>query len=395
MKRRRRVLLSAYACEPNKGSEPEVGWNIVREVAKYNQVWVITRRNNRPPIEAALAHCPISDLRFVYFDLPQWARFWKRGQRGVQLYYYLWQIGAYFVARQLHREIGFDLCQHVTFVKYWAPSFVSLLPIPFIWGPVGGGETAPWTFWSDFSARGKIYELVRTVARWFGERDPFVRWTARRSALALATSEETALRLRRIGAPNVVVFSQVSLPRPEIAKLSTIAHPPDEPIRCLSIGRLLHWKGFHLVVRAFAKADLLDAEYWIVGEGPERPRLEALAHSLGIAGRVRFLGQLPRGEVLHTLSLAHVLIHPSLHDSGGYVVAEAMAAGRPVICLDLGGPAVQVTKKTGFVIPAGTPDQAVEEMSRAILYLARDAGTRERMGRAARQRVANALTAEG
>jgi hypothetical protein len=93
-----KVLLSAYACEPGKGSEPGVGWNWVRQIAPFAEVWVITRSNNREAIEKALAEEPLPNVHWVYFDLPRWARFWKKGQRGVHLYYYLWQVGIYFLA---------------------------------------------------------------------------------------------------------------------------------------------------------------------------------------------------------------------------------------------------------------------------------------------------------
>lgn len=86
------------------------------------------------------------------------------------------------------------------------------------------------------------------------------------------------------------------------------------------------------------------------------------------------------GQALEKLAEVDVLVHPSLHDSGGYVVAEAMAAGRPVICLDLGGPALQVAEETGFKIPATTPEQVVAGMAQAMLWLARDDALRRRMG---------------
>ena len=194
--KRLRVLISAYACEPSEGSEPGIGWDVAREMAEYHSIWVLTRANNRAPIEAELAQRPVTNLQFVYHDLPGWSRWWKRGSRGVQLYYYLWQISAYVAARRLHKQVAFDLAHHVTFVKYWAPSFISLLPIPFVWGPVGGGESTPRAFYDGFSPRGRRYERVRNLARWIGEHDPFVRLTARRSCVALATTEDTARRMK-------------------------------------------------------------------------------------------------------------------------------------------------------------------------------------------------------
>lgn len=386
----KKVLISAYSCEPGRGSEPGVGWNVVREVAKYHEVWVLTRPDESGAvIEAELVRNPVPNLHFVYFTLPVWADGWRWGSTwAMQLHYYFWQIQAYFVGRRLHSKIGFDIVHHVTFVKYSNPSFLSLLPIPFIWGPVGGGESAPKAFWQDFSFGGKTYETVRDLARWIGEQDPFVRLTAQQSVLTQATTEDTAKRLHKIGARNVQVLSQIGLSQEEIARLAQHAMPDTCPVRFISIGRLLHWKGFHLGLRAFAQADLPNnAEYWLLGDGPEQSRLQSLAKELGITSRVKFWSELPRDETLHKLGECVALIHPSLHDSGALVCLEAMAAGRPVLCLDLGGPSVQVTQETGFKIPAHTPDQVVRDLAKAMAHLVKDSDLRVRMGQAGQKRV--------
>ncbi|MCZ6744779.1 MAG: glycosyltransferase family 1 protein, partial [Alphaproteobacteria bacterium] len=141
-----KILLSAYACEPNKGSEPEVGWRWALELARLgHEVWVLTRENNRTSIEAGLARQnPLPNLHFAYYDLPPWARWWKRGARGVHLYYRLWQWGAYRLAKKLHRQHGFDRAHHVTFVSLRHPTFLRRLGVPFVFGPVAGGERVPW-----------------------------------------------------------------------------------------------------------------------------------------------------------------------------------------------------------------------------------------------------------
>jgi glycosyltransferase involved in cell wall biosynthesis len=384
-----RILISAYACEPEKGSEPGVGWNWVRQISRFHELWVITRANNRESIEKALATKPLPNVHWIYFDLPSWARFWKKGERGLHPYYYLWQIGVYFVARELHREVGFHLVHHVTFVNYWMPSLLVLLQIPFIWGPVGGGESAPRSFWRCYSPRGKAFEFLRDLVRSLAQLDPFVRLAARRAAVGLATTPQTEKRLRALGCRQVLVFSEAGVPRRDIEELGALPIPEGSPLRFLSLGRLLHWKGFELSLRAFARfaSRCPASEYWIVGDGPERKRLEKLAQDLGLTGKVRFWGMIPRSEALEKLAVCDVLVHPSLHDSGGWVCLEAMAAGRPVICLDLGGPALQVTENTGIKVPAISPEQVVSDLAAAMTELAKDPDLRIRLGVAARQRV--------
>ena len=385
---RRRILLSAYACEPDSGSEPGVGWNQARQAARFSEVWVLTRSNNAGPIRKELSRNPLPNAHWCYYDLPRWLSFWKKRQRGVHLYYYLWQIGAYFLAKRLHTKIGFDLVHHVTFVNYWMPSLLALLPVPFIWGPVGGAESMPRPFWRGSGERGKTYEMLRLLARWRGEHDLLVRVTAKRACIALATTPETAQRLARLGCRDVRLLGESGISEKEIAELPE--HPPRVgPVRFVSVGRLLGWKGYHLSLPAFAKAraSLPASSYWFIGDGPARKSLVQLAQRLNVAESVQFWGALPRSLVLKKLLDCDIFVHPSLHDSGGWVCLEAMAVGRPVICLDHGGPAVQVTSETGIKVPAESPGQVIESLTQAMLRLAENPRLRRELSIAARRRV--------
>jgi glycosyltransferase involved in cell wall biosynthesis len=384
-----KILLSAYSCEPGKGSEPGIGWNWAKTLGDFHEVWVLTRANNRGPIEKALEKEPMPNVRWIYCDLPGWMRFWKKGEKGVRRYYCLWQIAAYFVVRRLHQKEGFDVVHHVTFSNYWLPIFLNLLDVPLIWGPVGGGESAPKTFHKTFGFRGRCYQYSRDVARWMAMADPFVHLTARRARIGLATSSETAQKMRRLGTERVEVLSQVALSCEDLRRLSVLPVRDTNPFRLISLGRLLHWKGFHLGLAAFAQfqREFPESEYWIIGHGPERSRLDRLAKRMGVAGKVTFFGAVSRARALELLAECSVLLHPSLHDSGGWVCLEAMAAGRPVVCLDLGGPALQVTPETGIKVPALRPEPTIRDLADAMRRLARDPVLRTRMGEAARCRV--------
>lgn len=384
-----KVLLSAYSCEPGKGSERGVGWNIAKEVAKYHEVWVLTRPDeSMAAIEAELARNPIPNLHFVYFTLPFWQDSLRWGQSGaMQLHYYLWQIQAYFVARKLHQKIEFDIAHHVTFVRYSVPSLLSLLPIPFIWGPVGGGESAPAKFWADFNHKNKLYEHLRGIWRSIGELDPLTRLTAQNSTIAYATTKDTARKLSQLGALQIQQASETGISQAEIERLSQCPPPSDKPVRFINVARLLHWKGIYLGLKAFAEANLPDAEYWVVGDGPERENLERLAQELNIAEQVTFFGLLDREEVLLRLGQCSALVHPSLHDSGGWVPLEAMASGRPILCLDLGGPGETVTPDIGIKVPAHSPQQAVQDLAKAMTKLADNPDLCRQMGQRGQQRI--------
>ena len=385
--RRPRILVSAYSCRPGAGSEPGTGWNLAVALTRRHDVWVLTRERNRAEIEAHLSRNSVPGLTVIYHDLPRrHYAWWKRGGLGTELYSYLWQRGALAVATRLHEQIGFDLVHHATFGRHWSPSFLTDLPIPFLWGPVGGAESCPVSFWPGMGMRGALSEAARAAARRLGEADPAVLKTVRRAALSLAKSEATAARLRELGAARVELLCDVALDDDDLHRLAALPGPPDAGLRFLSTGRLLGWKGFHLGLQAFAQSGLEGAEYWIIGAGPQRRRLEALARRLGIAGRVRFLGRLSRTEALAALGQCHVLVHPSLHDASGWVCLEAMAAGRPVLCLALGGPAMQVSEEAGMRIAATSPRETLDHLADAMRRLA-DPHLRARMGQAGQARV--------
>jgi len=384
-----KILVSAYACEPNKGSEGGVGWNWVKQIARFNEVWVITRVNNKTVIEKAIEKEKLSNLNFLYYDLPKYLSFWKKGNRGIHIYYYLWQIGIYFLAKKACQKISFNLIHHVTFVNYWTPSFLSLLSVPFIWGPVGGGETAPKKLRGILSLKGRSFEFIRDVVRTIAEYDPFVRLTAKNSRVAIATTPDTEIRLRKLNCKNIIVYNQVGLTRCEIDYLSKIPRNKTRPFRFLSVGNLLQLKGFHLGLLAFSilYKKYQDCEYWLIGDGPERKKLEKLTIEFDIQRNVKFWGKLPRAEVLDKYSLCDVLIHPSLHDSGGWVCVEAMAAGCPVICLNVGGPPIQVSNDSGFIISAVSSKQVIDDIAKSMLELVENNSLREEMSNAGEKRV--------
>lgn len=390
MPRRLKVLMSAYACEPDKGSEPGVGWNWAHQMSRWHDVWVLTRANNRAAIEAASPIGGPGRLHWAYFDLPRWARFWKRGSRGIQAYYYLWQMAAWRIGVRLHREISFDLLHHVTFGKYWVPSYLAFLPVKSILGPLGGGESTPRALAGTFSRRGGRFErkrdLVRSLAGW----DPILRATLRRASLVAATTEESRQTLERLGASRLVVEAQCGVTDKEFDFFGHLPLRTERPFRLISIGRLLHWKGFHWGLQAFARFHRVcpDSEYWIVSGGPEAGALKQLAAELGIAQCVTFWGRLPElADVYGKLAEADVLVHPAAHEAFGNVCLEALAAGRPVICLDAGGPALQVTEECGFKAPVESEEQVLEAMASAMEKLYRNPELLGRMGSAARERA--------
>lgn len=391
MSRRLKVLMSAYACEPHRGSEPEVGWQWAVHLAQRHDVTVITRANNQSAIETELARLPKPHPQFIYYDLPRWLRFWKRGNRGVQVYYNWWQRGMLALARRLHAEQIFDLAHHVTFGKFSVPSPLVKLPVPLVVGPVGGGESTPPGFQSTYSLSGRIAEVLRASARWASVSNPFSRRLLTRVHTFIAATPQTAEWLAPLAARPVLVEPQCGMTALELQSFAAFPLRRDNPFRLISIARLVHWKGIHLGLRAFAQFAKKhpESEYWIVSGGPELARLKQLAEELGVAKQVTFFGRLPQlKDVYAKLAEADVFVHPALHEGFGYACLEALAAGRPLLCLNWGGPGMQATPECGFAVSVTSPEQAVQELAAAMNQLCENPEQRVAMAAAAQLRAA-------
>jgi glycosyltransferase involved in cell wall biosynthesis len=330
-----RILAFAYACEPERGSEPGAGWIWARMLAHFGETWIITRANNQAAIEAGLPDVAERDLlRFAYVDLPPWGRRWKRGRRGIHLYYLLWQLTALRTARRLQREHGFDLVWHVTLANVWMGSVAPLVGPPSVYGPVGGGARAPWRLLPALGVRGTAAEATRLVAQLAGRyANPLARIAWRRSRLVLVQNPETRRWLPRRHRAAAEVFHNVILDGIH----GRGARVVDQPPTAVYAGELLPLKGVALALRALAL--LPGWRLLIVGSGPDEARLRRLAGRLDLDERVRFVGRIPRDRLLQLLRAeADVFVFPSLRDQAPWVVAEARACGVPVVCLDVGGP---------------------------------------------------------
>jgi glycosyltransferase involved in cell wall biosynthesis len=360
------VLLSAYACEPGKGSEPGVGWHWARELAgRGHRVSVITRANNREAIETELRQRPQPNLRFLYYDLPRWARWWKKGGRGIRLYYTLWQWGAYRRARRLAREIRLDCVHHITFGGFHLPTFMGRLNLPFVLGPVGGGERAPLALRRSFPWKRRALERVRDAANAAVAIHPVSRASFSRASVILCKTGETAACIPAAYRDKCRVQLEIGT-EPASLEVPAAESRNLRGLRVLYMGRLLYWKGLHLALRAFAEArrTLPEARLTVIGSGPDESWLRGLARSLELQDAVEWIPWLPQQQAMQAYSQHDALLFPSLHESSGNVVLEALARALPVVCLDLGGPGVIVDSTCGRVVK--TAGRAEPEVIRGL-----------------------------
>ncbi len=346
-----KLLLSAYACAPNRGSEHGSAWNWATGASRLgHQVCVLVCPNHRDAITAAVARdSTLKDIRWVFPEVAGWKLRQGKEPTWERSYNLLWQRAARRAARALHREIGFDVVHHLTWGGLRAPTFLGRLGAPLIIGPVGGGETSPVSLRDRMPAKGRLLEWLRDLSNATIEVNPLVRRGLHDAAVIFARTADSrdvfspAVRQKtRVMMEIGVAPQQIGTPRP----------PRAAPPRLLYAGRLLYWKGLHIAVEAMTAlvVRMPDVHLTIVGNGPEEARLKAAVVAHGLERNVTFVSWMPQDQFMRLYDTHDMLLFPSLHDSTGWVVLEALCKGMPVACLDLGGPRDIVTPECGVVV---------------------------------------------
>jgi glycosyltransferase involved in cell wall biosynthesis len=321
--------------------------------ARLHEVWVLTNADSVHSLATAIAGteaAPRIHLEGIDFGLDDRA-FSRLTAFSFQWYYDRWQRRAAARALELERQIDFDLVHHVTLATYWTRTAAAVVDKPLVWGPVGGGVEIPWRLIPALGWRGLGEELGRVVIRRALARFGPARIPKDRASVILAQNNATAQRLR--ARDDVTILTNATSIDLDDARVAT-SRTKD----VYMVGRLVPWKAPILAVRAMLHVQDADCVLHICGDGPERRRLERAVRRWDLQDRVKFDGWFPRDVLLERLATAGALIHPSLHEEAGLCVAEALAMGTPVVCLNWGGPPVVLAEWPDTIAVAVEPTDA-------------------------------------
>jgi glycosyltransferase involved in cell wall biosynthesis len=313
----------------------------------------------------------------------------ERGERGIYLHYIRWQRLALAEAHRLHAAQRFDVVHHVSWGTVNAPPKLWRLGIPFVWGPIGGGQAAPLVFARYLGWQGFLHEAARTARRYLLPFFPPLRHAVANSAIILATNRETVEVLRRAGASHVEWFTDGGVRTDEF-----IAHARErragDRLELVWAGRLEGRKALPLALAALACVRDVWVRLRVAGSGPLRAAYERQAVALGLTDRVQFLGSVPREQLLSEIfPNSDAFLFTSLQDSFGTIVIEAMAGGLPVITLDHQGVGTMLPEQAAIKVPVRSPASTIRGLADGIRALAASPELGRQLGQAARAHAAN------
>ncbi len=372
-----KVLVSAYACNPYRGSEPGVGWTAVCRIARDHDVFVITDIHNREGWEQGAREGKIPGNVRVRFIRERSSCSANRFIAHIQswLNYAAFNRQILAAARSWHEEERFDLCHQVTIAGWRMPSPLWKLPIPFIWGPVGGGGYIPTAFRAILSLPARGFEIARDFNSARTLRSQAFQDCIRNCAVVFAANEETELLLKSHRGDRPLVRLPIASIPPE--KAEKFRRPegmkPEGPLRLFAGGNMEGRKGVSLALKSLAKvaAAGIDFRYTVAGGGPEIPALVKLAKKLDLEDRVEFHPGFSGQDYIAALQATDVYFLPSFRESTPVTLLEAYLAGCYPVVADTSAQGEIVRMAGGSAVPVASVEQLVDGLANAVIDCAR------------------------
>lgn len=375
-----RILILGQNVDPTDISVPLVGYSHAAALAEIHDVTLVIGSPVKDKVSSGKAN--FRSIEVVQMDKLESIRLWafrrifksKYDSQALTAFAYPFVVAfEWFAWRQLRKRIlagEFDVVMRVVPVTAVLPSpfafFLRKTSVPFVIGPLNGG--LPWT--PGFSQLQRQKEWISGLRSLYAYL-PFAGATYRyASAIIVASSntrsEFSAYRDKLFFIPENAIWRALCCE-------DTRKQESGAKLKLLFVGGLIPCKACDLGLRA--AAPLLQngtAHFMVIGDGPERNRLEQLVTALGIGNAVEFFGWLPHAEVIKRMRQADIFVFPSLRDFGGAVVFEALASGAVPLVVDFGGPGDTVHQAVGFKVPITNENDVVENMERILKQLAGD-----------------------
>lgn len=383
-----KVLVNAYACSPNMGSEPGMGWNWVSNIAKYCELFIITEEEFREKIEAVVPTLPQGkNMHFYYVPVPQEVRdmCWNQGNWRFYVHYRKWQREALGAAQQICSEQKIDIVHHLNMIGFREPGYLwKLKGYKYVWGPVGGMETMPVAYLKGAGAKSILFNLLKNVINTLQYRfQPRVLKTARRADVIVAATRGCQLKMQKCYHKDVVLLNETGCYPQETAGKQIGNKEQFDMMWC---GKFDFRKRLDLAIRIVAELKDLKIKLHVAGSG-DKEKYQEQAHALGVENQIVWHGQVNHEEINGLMQQSDVFLFTSIMDATSTVVMEAIQNKLPVVCFNTCGFGTVVDETIGVKIPLSNPEQSVKDFVGELRKLYNDRQGLARLSENCKERI--------
>ena len=364
-----KVLINAYACSPNWGSEQGMGWHWSIELAKYCKVIVITEGEYRREIENALESLPQrGNLQFVYNNVTDKVRrmCWNQGDWRFYWYYRKWQKTTLNIAERICSEQKIDIIHQLNLLCFREPGLLWKIKGPiFVWGPVGGMSEIPFSYLESAPFKTKLFFYVKnTINRLQYKYQHNVKEAARNAEILLSSTSAEQKVFEKLYHKESCLVNETGC---DIARVS---HQWDglenRTLRLLWVAKLDFRKQLGIAIQTMSLLKDLDIHLDIVGTGSSLEGYKEMAKGLFVEDKCTFYGKMDNEKVLEMMNKADLFFFTSIHEATSTVILEAIGSGLPVVCFDTCGFGHIVDESMGRKIKLSNPIKSAQDFATVI-----------------------------
>lgn len=370
------ILINAYACSPNMGSEPGMAWNWCANLAKHCELHIITEGEFRDKIEVVLPTLPQGkNMHFYYNPVSEEIRrmCWNQGDWRFYKHYRDWQWKTYLIAKKIIQEHPIDIVHQLNMIGFREPGYLwKIENKPFVWGPIGGLKQFPDAYLQNAGLKMRLFNKLKNKINTFQiKHDKRVNIAFRKAELLISSIPDSYKAIKKYKKLESVIIPETGCFRDKIitSRDDKIKHIG---LNLLWVGKFDFRKQLEIALRTVAALKHRpDIKLIICGTGTEQQILyyKNLSRDLGITQQVEWKGSLANQEVLVEMANADLFFFTSVSEDTSTVVLEAVSSNLPVLCFDTCGMGYVINDKVGIKISLSNPKQSVTDFAEKIEYL--------------------------
>lgn len=367
------ILINAYACSPDMGSEPGMAWNWCVNLANYCELHIITEGEFRDKIEKVVPTLPQGkSMHFYYNPVSDEIRrmCWNQGDWRFYKYYKQWQWKTYQIAKEIVASHHIDVLHQLNMIGFREPGYLWKLSkdsnVPFVWGPIGGLKQFPTAYLQGAGLKMKLFNRLKNFLNiWQLKHDKRINEAFRTANLLVSSIPDSYSAIKKYkGLVSVVI--------PETGCFLSEDIPTDrfdeKEFHVMWVGKFDFRKQLPLALRVIAISDNPNIVLDIYGTGSDEHIASAknLIDSLGITDKVVWHGNQSNDVVMDAMCKSQLFFFTSVSEDTSTVVLEAVSNRLPVLCFNACGMAAVIDDKVGRKISLTTPSQSVQDFSRTL-----------------------------
>lgn len=372
------ILINAYACSPNMGSEPGMAWNWCVNLAKYCELHIITEGEFRDRIEAALPTLPQGrNMHFYYNPVSDEIHkmCWNQGDWRFYKYYKKWQWKTYLIAKEICGQREIDLLHQLNMIGFREPGYLWKLSketdIPFVWGPIGGLKQFPLAYTDGGGLKMKALMALKNTLnilqlKYGGRVDAAIQ----QASLLVSSIPDSYMAIKKYKGRESVVISETGCFDVTVES-NNLERFEGRTLSVMWVGKFDFRKRLDIAIKTLSKLKNLNVSMKVFGTGTPGQVASAkrLAAVLGVEWMIEWMGSRPNAEVRAEMANADLFLFTSVSEDTSTVVLEAVSCRLPVMCFDACGMSAVIDEKVGIKIPLTNPKQSVNDFAEKIEYL--------------------------